>query len=55
MLKIISKYCNSSGPSLANSLRVRVCFKVLVLYILAVITQKELASCIELGVIVVSV
>ena len=31
------------------------CFKALVLYILAVIIQRDVASCVELGVIVVSV
>lgn len=47
----------SAGPSFLRSLCVCVCvhFKALVLYILAVIIQRERASCVELGVIVVSV
>lgn len=50
MLTFISKYCNSAGLGLPNSLCMH--FKALVLYILAVIVQKELASCVELGVVV---
>lgn len=54
MLRVISKHWSSSGPRLPNLPHVCAHFKVLVLYILVDIIQRELVSCAELGVIVAS-